>query len=410
MKEEFVVRNQEGFSCSGSRQEEWMTYDEVFAPVARLEAIRIFLAFASYMGFKFDFANVKTASTPIETQKPLVKDKEASDVDVHLYRVTPKIPHLSAVREFLGKSTKAGCQFPWQEDLNFLAVQKQTIVATSTTEQIMLAAASCSWAKTHSWMLFKIHTDDNVADLLTKAFDVSSLTWSPTRRSLKGYGGVSDIIELSSTRFSQQGNPALKDQINKLKMQANLCAQEVCSKQEVSLQKENHSSRDPSTSGRGVSTDFEKLSTDRPIVSTDGFKVSTDMQVEGAEDQVKGTDEHNEGTEDKNEGTEDQTEEEIATQTSTQTPTFMIFGDDETIAKVLLNMSQAKAVSKEKVMEVGIIDPKDKGRRRLKRRMSPKSESDGISLKLRRSLSSLKEMKSWLGKVQRRVGAGREEK
>ncbi|GJY11493.1 uncharacterized mitochondrial protein-like protein [Tanacetum coccineum] len=35
---------------------------------------------------KFDFASVKTASTPIETQKPLVKDEEASDVDVHLYR------------------------------------------------------------------------------------------------------------------------------------------------------------------------------------------------------------------------------------------------------------------------------------------------------------------------------------
>ncbi|GKG31138.1 uncharacterized mitochondrial protein-like protein [Tanacetum coccineum] len=32
---------------------------------------------------KFDFA---TASTPIETQKLLVKDEEASDVDVHLYR------------------------------------------------------------------------------------------------------------------------------------------------------------------------------------------------------------------------------------------------------------------------------------------------------------------------------------
>ncbi|GJW83822.1 putative ribonuclease H-like domain-containing protein [Tanacetum coccineum] len=35
---------------------------------------------------KFDFAHVKPASTPIETQKPLVKDEEASDVDVHLYR------------------------------------------------------------------------------------------------------------------------------------------------------------------------------------------------------------------------------------------------------------------------------------------------------------------------------------
>ncbi|GJY72616.1 ribonuclease H-like domain-containing protein [Tanacetum coccineum] len=35
---------------------------------------------------KFDFMSVKTASTLIETQKPLVKDEEAADVDVHLYR------------------------------------------------------------------------------------------------------------------------------------------------------------------------------------------------------------------------------------------------------------------------------------------------------------------------------------
>ncbi|GJU69628.1 ribonuclease H-like domain-containing protein [Tanacetum coccineum] len=35
---------------------------------------------------KFDFASVKTASTLIETQKPLTKDEEAANVDVHLYR------------------------------------------------------------------------------------------------------------------------------------------------------------------------------------------------------------------------------------------------------------------------------------------------------------------------------------
>nr|GEY59542.1 hypothetical protein [Tanacetum cinerariifolium] len=34
---------------------------------------------------KFDFLSVKTTSTLIETQKPLVKDEEAADVDVHLY-------------------------------------------------------------------------------------------------------------------------------------------------------------------------------------------------------------------------------------------------------------------------------------------------------------------------------------
>ncbi|GKD78115.1 putative ribonuclease H-like domain-containing protein, partial [Tanacetum coccineum] len=109
-----------------------------------------------------------------------------------------------------------------------------------------------------------------------------------------------------------------------------------------------------STDREGVSTDIEKVSTDRPIVSTDGFKVSTDKHIEGTDEQVEGTEEKNEGTEEQKEGTEEkvnQPEEEIAiqaTQTSTQTPTSMIFGDDETIAKVLLNMSQAKAISKEK--------------------------------------------------------------
>nr|GEV65549.1 retrovirus-related Pol polyprotein from transposon TNT 1-94 [Tanacetum cinerariifolium] len=35
---------------------------------------------------KFDFSSVKTTSTPIKTQKPLVKDEVAADVDVHLYK------------------------------------------------------------------------------------------------------------------------------------------------------------------------------------------------------------------------------------------------------------------------------------------------------------------------------------
>ncbi|GKF37635.1 uncharacterized mitochondrial protein-like protein [Tanacetum coccineum] len=35
---------------------------------------------------KFGFTDVKTASTPMETQKPLLKDKDGEEVDVHLYR------------------------------------------------------------------------------------------------------------------------------------------------------------------------------------------------------------------------------------------------------------------------------------------------------------------------------------
>ncbi|GJY47853.1 putative ribonuclease H-like domain-containing protein [Tanacetum coccineum] len=54
-----VVRNKEG--GTGNRQEEGIDYDEVFAPVTRIEAIRIFLVFASYMGFIVYQMDVKSA-------------------------------------------------------------------------------------------------------------------------------------------------------------------------------------------------------------------------------------------------------------------------------------------------------------------------------------------------------------
>ncbi|GJS25123.1 putative ribonuclease H-like domain-containing protein [Tanacetum coccineum] len=205
---------------------------------------------------KFDFASVKTASTPIETQKPLVKDEEASDVDVHLYRsMIGSLMYLTAFRpdimfavcacsrvssfdleaysdsDYAGanldrKSTTGGCQFLGRRLISWQC-KKQTIVATSTTEAEYVAAANCCglvlWiqnqmldygfncmntkiyidnesticivknlvyhSKTkhiairHHFIrdayekkliqVLKIHTDDNVADLLTKAFDVS---------------------------------------------------------------------------------------------------------------------------------------------------------------------------------------------------------------------------------------------
>nr|GEV07777.1 hypothetical protein [Tanacetum cinerariifolium] len=126
-----VRRNKERLVAQGHRQEEGIDYDVVFSHVARIEAIRIFLAFASYMGFILYQMNVKSAflyeeaprawyatlstflvksgyrrgiinktlfikkdqkdimltdSTPIETKKPLVKDAKVADVDVHPYR------------------------------------------------------------------------------------------------------------------------------------------------------------------------------------------------------------------------------------------------------------------------------------------------------------------------------------
>nr|GEW36004.1 uncharacterized mitochondrial protein AtMg00810-like [Tanacetum cinerariifolium] len=129
---------------------------------------------------KFDFLSVKTASTLIETKKPLVKDEEATDVDVHLYRsMIDSLMYLTASRpdiiylkdqtklglwypkesafdleaysdsDYAGanldmKSTIGGCQFLDRRLISWQC-KMQTIVATSTTKAEYAAAVASYW-------------------------------------------------------------------------------------------------------------------------------------------------------------------------------------------------------------------------------------------------------------------------
>ncbi|GKC61289.1 hypothetical protein Tco_1088887, partial [Tanacetum coccineum] len=67
------------------------------------------------------------------------------------------------------KSTTGGCQFQ---------CKKQTIMANSTTEAEYVAAANCYGDCYEKRLIevIKIHTDHNVADLLTKGFDVTRIS------------------------------------------------------------------------------------------------------------------------------------------------------------------------------------------------------------------------------------------
>ncbi|GJR08320.1 retrovirus-related pol polyprotein from transposon TNT 1-94 [Tanacetum coccineum] len=55
-----TTKNKARLVAQGYSQEEEIDYDETFAPVARMEAIRIFLAFATYINFKVYQMNVKS--------------------------------------------------------------------------------------------------------------------------------------------------------------------------------------------------------------------------------------------------------------------------------------------------------------------------------------------------------------
>nr|GEY16495.1 hypothetical protein [Tanacetum cinerariifolium] len=60
-KRGIMIKNKERLVARGYTQEEGIDYDEVFSHVARIEAIRLFLAYASFMGFMVYQMDVKSA-------------------------------------------------------------------------------------------------------------------------------------------------------------------------------------------------------------------------------------------------------------------------------------------------------------------------------------------------------------
>nr|GFA12830.1 copia protein [Tanacetum cinerariifolium] len=80
---------------------------------------------------KFRLTDGKLASTPIDTEKPLLKDPNGEDVDVHTYRsMIGSLMYLTSSRPDIMFAVYACVDF-------------QTVVATSSTEAEYIAAASC---------------------------------------------------------------------------------------------------------------------------------------------------------------------------------------------------------------------------------------------------------------------------
>ncbi|GKB48296.1 putative ribonuclease H-like domain-containing protein [Tanacetum coccineum] len=215
-----VIKNKARLVAQGYTQEEGIDYDEVFAPVARIEAIRLFLAYASFKDFMVYHMDVKSAFLYGKIEE---------------FQVNPKSSHLHAVKRifrYLKGQPKLGLWYLKDSPFDLVAYTDNDYTGASldrksTTRAEYITASNCCghviWiqnqlldygynfmqtkihidnesticivknlvfhSKTkhieirHHFIrdynekkliqVIKIHTNQNVADLLTKALDVS---------------------------------------------------------------------------------------------------------------------------------------------------------------------------------------------------------------------------------------------
>nr|GFC15206.1 putative ribonuclease H-like domain-containing protein [Tanacetum cinerariifolium] len=144
-KRGIVVRNKARLVAQRYTQEEGIDYDEVFAPVARIEAIRLFLAYASFMGLTVYQMDVKSAflygtiDEEVYVMHPpgfqdLAYPAKVYKVEKALYelhqaprawnQVTPKECHLHAVKRifrYLKGHPKLGLWYPKASPFDLVA-------------------------------------------------------------------------------------------------------------------------------------------------------------------------------------------------------------------------------------------------------------------------------------------------
>ncbi|GKB66704.1 uncharacterized mitochondrial protein-like protein [Tanacetum coccineum] len=181
---------------------------------------------------KFSFSDVKTASTPMETHNPLLKDVDGKDIDEYMYRsmigslmyltssrpdimfvvcvcakfhVNPKVSHLHAVKRifrYLKGQPKLGLWYPKDSPFDLVAYTDSDYAGASLDKKSTTGGCQFLGCRLISWQCKKqTMVTNSITDVEYVAASIAFLTKSAES---KGFEQILDFLNASSIKRDLQ--------------------------------------------------------------------------------------------------------------------------------------------------------------------------------------------------------------
>nr|GEU78895.1 hypothetical protein [Tanacetum cinerariifolium] len=236
-KHGITIKNKVRLVAQGYSQEEEIDYDETFTPVARMEAIKIFLTFATYMNFtvfqmdvKSAFLNGKLKEEIYVKQPHVFKSSEFPNyvckLDKALYglkqapRACPMCKILDQSKGITSnyceknpqvperKSTSGACQILGGKLVCWSAKKQQYVAMSSVAAEYVAAARCCA---SIVWMKYQLSNYDIHYKMVPIFWDNTSAIDISNNSVLHSRTKHIDIREFWCTAFATHPNPPTDD-------------------------------------------------------------------------------------------------------------------------------------------------------------------------------------------------------